>query len=803
MTKRPMFNMAVGLILGILIKASFHWYLIVAAILTELGIAAVFFKERKYFYLMSRSLLFLAMLCFGYFLYQENEQEYRLIKQNAEEGNRIKIQGTIVQREIETEQTTYLLSHCYASLKSGILPCNSIQIKSSKDEYLIGKTLIVTGTIKTWQNAQNEGNFDAEAYYKTKKIPFQLVDCNVEQEMGKADSIAELLDKMKQKLKNIFQSTLSEAHAGIMSTMILGDKSLLDEKIKGSYQTAGISHILAISGLHVSLIGMTFYQLLRKIRVSVGKAVIIGGMTMYFYGKMTGMGISTKRAILMFLLSMLATWIGRSYDSLNALGGSALILLTENPFFLWNAGFLFSFSAVIGVVVVAKIYKKSWEKEKKQENEKESEEERDEKEGKHRKWNLLDKIKKSICETIQVSSCIQLVTTPLNAFFYYEIPIYAVISNGLVLPLIGIVLGCGLAGGIVGFLFLPLAKICFLPCELLLTYCDSICDMCANLPKSVWITGQPDIRILVGYYIVLTVLVLWTKKTKQIRWIGLQIILLCILLFSPKEKGFELDVLSVGQGDGIFLRTQDNICCFFDGGSTDTKQVGTYRILPFLKKKGVGHIAYWFVSHTDEDHISGIREVIECGYPIQNLVFAEKIERDKATVDLLEKAGKEGIQIIYLKKGDCLRTKTAVFTCLFPNEEYDSKDKNALSMVLLYEEAGFRGIFTGDISSEEEKAMLEQNVLKEPVTFYKAAHHGSKSSNHREWLEVLSPSVTAISCGKKNRYGHPSEEAVRNMRECGSNIYDTRESGQITLKRKRGKLLAEEFLKKEKEDGNT
>lgn len=504
---------------------------------------------------------------------------------------------------------------------------------------------------------------------------------------------------------------------------------------------------------------------------------------LYLYGRMTGMGISTKRAVLMFFLCILAAWVGRSYDSLNALGAAAIFLLGKNPFLLWNAGFLFSFFAVAGVVTVAMTYEKMLQSRKEKEEENRS-----------RKKGRLERIRSTFVSTILVSMCIQLMTAPLTAYFYYEIPVYSVILNAFVLPFVGIVLETGIVGGVLGIFSIQLAKLILFPCQMLLTYYNLICKWNFCLPHAVWITGRPNLTYIVIYYGILFGLFYWSKKKKKIQYLFLEIFCLSLLLVYPKEYGFELDVLSVGQGDGTFFRTRDNVCCFVDGGSTDTSQVGTYRILPFLKAKGVGKISYWFISHTDEDHISGMKEVLESGYPIQNLVFSNQMEQDEVFLEIKELAEKQGTNLLFLAAGDCLHTKTADITCLFPDASYATEDKNALSMVLLYEDTGFRGIFTGDISATEEQYLLEQRGKVENVSFYKAAHHGSKYSNSGEWLEVLSPEISTISCGENNRYGHPGKEAIENMKKTGSALYDTRECGQIKIRSYAGEYVVEEFL---------
>ena len=266
------------------------------------------------------------------------------------------------------------------------------------------------------------------------------------------------------------------------------------------------------------------------------------------------------------------------------------------------------------------------------------------------------------------------------------------------------------------------------------------------------------------------------------------------MLFWRTGGGTELDFLDVGQGDGSFLRTGGGDTVFVDGGSTGAGKVGIYRILPFLKYRGVREIDYWFVSHTDEDHISGLRELLEEGYPVRHLVFSGKVrEQEDAALDgLLALAAENGCGICYVDAGDILHLGEAQIRVLAPVCGAVYADKNAASLVLRYEEGEFSGIFTGDIGRAEEELLAASGVLR-PVTFYKAAHHGSKYSNSEGFLQALSPEISVISCGENNRYGHPGDEAVRNMERAGSRIFDTMHGGQIKIRYRRGQILTETY----------
>jgi competence protein ComEC len=340
--------------------------------------------------------------------------------------------------------------------------------------------------------------------------------------------------------------------------------------------------------------------------------------------------------------------------------------------------------------------------------------------------------------------------------------------------------------------------------------------------------------MLFVYFVLAAAVIVWRKGRHGHfrRWIGIAAVLL--VFFWPQQKEFEVDVLDVGQGDGIYLCSENGVSMFIDGGSSNISSVGTYRILPYLKSKGITHITYWFVSHADSDHISGLEEVIESGYRIDYLVVAKAVVSDAVVasaevsgagdgadasgtednIDLATVSGTAGaaelsdmdalaalarsyqIQILTIQENDTFIFDGDTLTCLYPTADTKSEDKNDLSLVLLYENENFSALFTGDISSDVEQKLLNNEAIlalgtgasKAGIDFYKAAHHGSRYSNSSEFLETLTPKIAAISCSSTNNYGHPSVEAVSHMEAVGAEVYYTMKSGQIKVTLEEGEV---------------
>ena len=819
MIKRPFCGMTLGMLLGICIAAYGRlWQLLMVlgmlATVAVMGIpvvrksAAVAEKPAslKAGYVI-RFLLIAAALLLGWQRYCKQQEFRALYLPYLIEGAQVTVQGELGKKEIKNGQYVYELRSCFLrpnqsnNSEAEVVPCAPILAYSDTDIASIGEILILDGKIILWNRAVNEGNFDEKSFYEARGIACRLQDIRLQAVYGKKSVWREWLFYLKQKLERVYVRVMGENESGVLATMVLGSKGMLEEEMKRLYQIGGLSHILAISGLHISVIGMSFYRLLCKGQIGFFNAALLAGGLMYAYMVMTGTGVSAQRAVIMFFLMLGAQVVGRGYDTLNALGIAAVFLLWVNPRIFLDAGAQFSFAAVLGAGWLGKMSIKG------------EESQRDEQQKiKAKRQSRREDFRKQVvfCLTIQ------LVTLPLAAWYYYEIPLYAVLLNLLVLPWMGWLLAFGLAGGLGGLVSFGLAELLLFPCQKFLECSAFLCENIGKLPRAMWITGKPPLWKMILFYMLLVSGACWMQKRQKnlemqrpqaekdrrggsscgiARRLAAGFLLLLFLLWHP-SGGFELDVLDVGQGDGSFLRTGQGITIFVDGGSSNVKKVGEYRILPFLKAKGAGKIDFWFVSHTDDDHISGLMELLAAGYPIRHLVVASGMKEDEAYTELTGLAEAAGTEILFVTQGDVLHFRESRVEVLSPVKDGAYEDKNSASLVFLYEEGDFAGIFTGDIDREtEEKILVEaEGRLGEKIDFYKAAHHGSKYSNSAELLCALCPKIATISCAEKNSYGHPGAETLERLKAVGSEIFCTMESGQIKVLYGKEGFMVEEYF---------
>lgn len=765
MHERPLVILIAGYLLGIIyMMTEMIWLLPMILLIFIILIYRVGMEKRK-----AHAAFRLLLYCFGFLLgmwnYQK-EQEFRAeYDSSLSDGEKILVQGELDEKEYKNEKYLYYLKNCYLVLSNELVPCNQIIAEAVEDVAVIGKVLVLEGEVSIFHTARNEGNFDEFSFYQSQKIDLKIKNSIVKEQYGEGASFREALFVLRQELRSVYERCMSRDTAGVLAQMVLAEKALMEQDVKELYQKVGISHVLAISGLHISVIGMTLHKILRKFCMPEWLAGILAGGFMVSYGLMTGFRPSSVRAIIMFLMMLTAKMVGRTYDSLSGLALAAFLLLWENPYFVYYAGFLFSFAAVLGVVLIGNIIVKTC-----------SEEEE------HR-----------VLKAFYTSFSIQLMTLPLTAYFYYEIPVYGMLVNFLILPLVTILLAVGIIGGVIGLLSIKMAAWVLMPCQWILQFYQSLSIVVQKLPYAALITGKPRIEKLLWYYFILFAIVFVIFKIKKQRCFGIIGTGLLLYVLTVPQDEFKLAVLDVGQGDGIYLRTEEGHQLFFDGGSTDVYQVGKYRILPFLKANGVRKIDYWFISHADKDHISGLQEMMEASYPIDYLVFSERVVLDDQYEELLDLAKVNQTEVLWMKYQDVLHLGEATLTCLFPTEAFVSNDKNAASLVLYYEEEDFSGLFTGDIGVKEEQELVakledfgvgQENLLQITETeldFYKVAHHGSKYSNSSELLEYLQPKISVISCGMNNRYGHPHEDTLERLDAIGCEVWNTAECGQVTM----------------------
>ena len=446
---------------------------------------------------------------------------------------------------------------------------------------------------------------------------------------------------------------------------------------------------------------MGLYRLLRKIGVPVKGAALLSMLLLLFYGAMTGFSVSAMRAILMFGLRMLGEMLQRTYDMLTAIAAAAALLLAGQPLFLKSASFVFSFGCVLGLCVVHPALTMPAAVPQQQTKGK-------------TKWQ-------GIRQRLLAPPAMMAVTLPMYLWFYYQIPPYSMLLNLLVIPLMSYLMAAGLLLLLVNPLPLPIWRIAVALIVGVFRIYERACRMCEGLPGAVLNLGKPAVwQLLVYLACLLAVILIRHRQSLWKRWLMMAGAVL-ILLVRPADR-LEITFLDVGQGDCIYVELPGKEKFLVDGGSSSVGSVGKYRILPFLKAKGVRYLEAVFVTHPDEDHCNGIQELLsqgkQQGIRVGCLILPDIGEGSKGQgYRELEKAASEaGISLQYISRGQYIQEKDTLLECLHPVSGFESTDANAYSIVLRFTSGSFTALLTGDLEGSGEQALLEELSARREIS---------------------------------------------------------------------------------------
>ena len=673
-----------------------------------------------------------------------------------------------VQRCQDTEYSlSVYLKQVYLTYQSEKIPIRNIRVflkENIKKDLRTGMIIQVSGELERVSAPRNPGEFDSQQYYACQGIYYFMKNGIIQKKSRSYSRYGQFLTDLRGRIAGILE-VAAEEDAGIYQAMLLGEKSSLDEEVKLRYQMAGMVHILAISGLHISVLGMGLFSLLKKFSLGNGLAGFLALSVILQYGMLTGGSVSAMRAVCMFVLAIGARILGRSYDLLTALAASAILLLLDTPAYLYSSSFLLSFGAVAGLGIVAPAL------------------------------NRLVESDRAWVKTLLSSLAVQFTTLPVLLRMYGEVSVLGIILNLVVLPTVSVVLICGLCCAGIGFVSIQLAGFCLIPGKILLSCYEKLCVLAGAVPFCTWIGGAPKIWKCVVYYVILLggIQAAWFLREKGgcrvrrflPRGICVAVVCVSVLILGFRQRGeLLITCLDIGQGDGIVIQLPGGKNVMVDGGSSSKKNVASYQILPYLKNQGISVVDAMLISHTDLDHISGVQELLTLKEKhlttlrIRNLLLPDWKAPEAVYHELEEQAKRCGISVIRLHQGQKLRFGGVSLKILAPEPGADGTDVNEEGVVLELEYGKFRGLFTGDIGAETEKKLLPE---LDDVDFLKVGHHGSRYSTCQEFLDGIKPELAVISCSETNTYGHPSPETTERLEQNGIQTEYTMKNGAITV----------------------
>lgn len=705
----------------------------------------------------NRRLLFLGVLFFSFGAVCTGYRKEMLDRYSLSLGDTVEFRGIVTDVE-QGEDNEYRIK--LSSINGEYI---STYILIEYGEYILpGAEVAGYGEYSPYMEASNPGQYSEKEYRIGRGELFKLDNVHITSVRSGIISVRRLLWRVRNYCSYIYGVYLNDKDASLARAMVLGEKSSIDSEIRQLYRRNGIAHLIAISGLHIAMLGGTLYHIVRRCLGSYMISAFIGSTFIIMYGIMTGLSGATLRAMIMLIVALGADVMGRRYDAVTSISLALLVMLVNNPLQLGQAGFLLSFGAVIGIACVFPAINELYK-------------------------DHLPKAASKAVDGLCVSVSVQLVISPILLYYFYEIPVYSILINIIVVPLMSVLLAVLITLGTIGGLNYHAAIAVAYPATWIFRLYEILCKLTEKLPGHTLCLGRPGHVWMLVYYILLALGILLLYR-KRLRYSLMAAALWCMLwtVFLVPGK-LKICMFDVGQGDGIYIRTPDRQNILIDGGSSSKSKIGTYILSNGIKYHGAGTIDYMIITHSDKDHYSGALELLESSdICVVNLVLPAISNPDDAYKALEVAALNKGCRLHYIGRGDRLVVGEVSFTCLNPDRRMYA-DKNEGSIVFWLQYESFDMLFTGDIDSVVEDELIRNEMLATSLEtgnrmeVLKVAHHGSKTSSSETFLRYMDFDTALVSVADRNRYGHPAPETLERLEAFCEQIYLTKESGAITI----------------------
>ena len=631
-----------------------------------------------------------------------------------------------------------------------------INIKMSQDIPSIkyGDSLYIEGEFKQPEEARNYKGYNYKQYLKTKKI---IGTVELEKAKILKSSNGSFIHNIQKYIRDTINGTLTDEEGNLLLAILLGDKDKLSEDIQESFKTSNLSHMLAVSGAHVSyiILGLTYVLQNSIIGKKNGKIVCI--IFLLFFMAITNFTPSVTRACIMAILTLFSGIVYRKSDVYTNISVAALITLIFNPYSLLDLGFQLSYGGTIGIIIFIKRIQE-------------------------KKSN--SKVINYIKQMALVSVYANIIIIPIMMYHFNTVSLTFIISNIMASPILGIIV-------ITGFLFIiasitvkPLTRLIAIFIKPILSILIKISQICSKLPFSSILVVTPYIFNVISYYAIILYCIKSKKNNKCKIIICLLIVLILInfiiYIFPQKLRIFFIDV---GQGDSTLIITPDKKTVLIDGGGSDSFDVGEKVLLPYLLDRRILKIDYVLISHFDTDHCGGILTIME-KVKVKNIIISEQAEHSENYERFKKLMINKKIRLIEVKKGDKIKIgRYSEFKILFPPSRLLSENPlNNNSIVAQFNYNNFKMLFTGDIEKLAEQQILKTEKAEIRADILKVAHHGSKTSSIPEFIKAVRPKIALIGVGKNNTFGHPNQQTIKNLENIKCRIYRTDLQGEIIIK---------------------
>lgn len=764
--KRPLFWCSLLFLSGIYIKY----------FLPQVTAAVLFIPVAMFplvFIIKSRKLYpsFMAFLIAVSFFSGISVMEYKNLPKNLDSlvGRTVKINAKIEDvPETKKDYTVYYCRILNYTYKDTVYPSNEkIKLTHRNVESVCDFGDVFTAKCKITKPSaqQNRGGFDYGLYLKTKDIFFtgyindEKINVVSKNNYNTLDHFKLLNMHLCEKIDAVFD----EENALFLKAMLLGDKSEMPPSYYASFKKSGLSHVIAVSGMHLSYVVMLLFILQKIFKINKRFFSFFSICFIICFMILTGMSPSIVRASIMMGLVLCSDVFIKRSDRITSLCFAAALITAFNPYVAFSASFILSFTATFGIVMVANPFEK---------NIMPSED--------APKNNVFIKAIKTVVSVIAVSFSAQLMTFPFTSYMFNEITLWTLPANLIITPFCPLILALGFIFCILSVLSLSAAKLLAIPLTFILKVARFIINGFSSMEFGIIPGCRTDFFFMsISLFIILSLLLILYKRKKELIFsLSVLIVLLSFGIVNSYRELSEAKVsfINVGQGDSAVITLPNQTTILIDGGQYDYQgesDTDSSTLCSYLKKRGIKNIDFCIASHPHDDHTGGLFAVLD-SFKVGKLIIPDKFAGDEVGDALLKKAAFYKVPVYTFGSGDSLNIGEKIsFKALMPDDYVASHSEvgNNTSLVLRFDYYETSFLFTGDIEEDTEKHLCK-NIRDEllDIDVLKVAHHGSKTSTTDALLLATTPDFAFIPVGK-NTFGHPSGEVIGKLEANGTKVF--------------------------------
>ncbi|MEP0862747.1 MAG: DNA internalization-related competence protein ComEC/Rec2 [Ignavibacterium sp.] len=780
MKNYPFIKFAILFIIGIVTGNYFPFSNIFAFTLTLSSIILyIAFKNIFSSKILHIILFAVFSISFGFFVQSIHKEEIISKLSSYLKENNVSVFGTIKEIELKRDyEIPFIIQTDSVSIENRVIKTNenllcrlrsdSVDRKIFYDNAKPGNKILVKGTFQQGRDVRNPGEFDYRKFLLSKGITGLITSydsASISFLSYEYDFFNNLIFQTRKNIDELIHQLHNSQTAGLLRGLLLADRTEIDYETKQNFVNSGVIHILAVSGLHVGYILLFFVVLFGRFNIYTRSILTIFGLISFMI--ITGVPASVFRATLMSIILIIAFLSGRSTNLLNSIALSAVIILLFKPNEIFNPGFQLSYSAVLSIALIYPVIQKII-----------------------LDLSITNKYLKNILLFAGVSLSAQIGTLPFTLAYFNKLSVISLLSNLIVIPLAGIIVGLAIITLIIGS-FIPSFAMYFAIVNNVIT---------SLMMDLIRFTGSLDFAFIrinnfslldsIIFYSFIALLIYLFRISESVKF-KLAITLLVItniFVFTQidDKKLLPDDILSVmmidvGQGDSFLIKFPNNKTAIIDAGVVDPYfDTGERIIIPLLDYLGIKQIDYAFVSHLDTDHYGGFASLL---YNKRvNEIYRPKPDSSDKSIRFEKFLDKLKIRkYIYVKSKKEIGNVSLYILNDFNEEDFNSLSSNDRSGIIKIVFGKTSFLFVGDAEIPAEKIYLHSNRKFLDSDVLKVGHHGSKTGSSIEFLEAVSPEISLVSAGIKNKFGHPSEIVLQRLKEIKSEILRTDSLGAVLL----------------------